>query len=123
MASLTSALHQLRQERDRTRHQADELDRVITLIQGLVGQHHGRTGKAISLGKRFVSAASRKKMAIAQRARWNKARKLSPRTTGSPAAIAPLPKPRLSLASRKKIAAAQKARWAKFRSRQEKQAA
>ena len=123
MASLTSALDELRQERDRARHQVDELDRAITLIQGLVGQHNGRTGKLISLGKRFVSAASRKKMAIAQKARWNKARKLSARSTASPAAVAPSSRRRLSLAARKKIAAAQRARWAKFRSKQEEQAA
>ena len=67
-------------------------------------------------GKGGMSAAGRKRIAEAQKARWakiNAAKSGAPETTTS-TADAPLKKKRtMSPAARKKIAAAQKARWAK----------
>src|ERR1700679_1721760 len=59
--------------------------------------------------KRQLSAAGRKSIAAAQRARWAKIR-------GGKQNIVTMPKRRtMSAASRKKIAAAQRARWARVR--------
>jgi hypothetical protein len=65
-------------------------------------------------GKRIVSAASRRKMAAAQKARWAKVRSgkqpsAKPHSTKRPRVM--------SISARRKIAAAQKARWAKFRAK------
>jgi hypothetical protein len=51
-----------------------------------------------------MSAAGRRRISLAQRARWAKAR-----------GQAPKPKRTISAAGRKRIAAAQRARWAKVR--------
>ena len=51
-----------------------------------------------------MSASARKRMSLAQRARWAKTR-----------GRAPKPKHSMSASARRKIAAAQKARWAKIR--------
>ena len=59
-------------------------------------------------GKRVFSAAARRKMAAAQKARWAKYR-------GGQNGVIKGARV-LSLSARRKIAAAQKARWAKFRS-------
>jgi hypothetical protein len=53
-----------------------------------------------------MSAASRKKIAAAQRARWEKVRGKAKAAT---------PKRKMPAKSRAKIAAAQRARWAKVR--------
>ena len=58
--------------------------------------------------KRIVSAASRRKMALAQKARWAGLRKES-QSVSAPA------KRTMSAAGRKRIAAAQRRRWAKVR--------
>jgi hypothetical protein len=61
---------------------------------------------------RIVSAASRRKMALAQRAHWAKMRKGS-QTTGAAKTTGSAPVKRIMSASvRRKIAAAQRARWA-----------
>jgi hypothetical protein len=93
-------LAELRTERDR-------LDRAISAIEGLDSTGHGsasRTQRAARKGRTF-SAATRARMAAAQRARWAKAK---------PAQSA-RPTRRMSRAARKKIAAAQRARWAKLK--------
>jgi len=53
---------------------------------------------------RHLSAAARRKISLAQKARWAEAK-----------GQAPKPKRRMSAAGRARIAAAQKARWAKVR--------
>jgi hypothetical protein len=64
----------------------------------------------------MISAASRRKMALAQKARWAGVRKQSQSATSAPA------KRTMSASARRKIAVAQKARWAKFRAQQKKAA-
>jgi len=59
--------------------------------------------------KRIISAASRRKMALAQKARWAKAK-----------GRAPKPKRTISAAGRRRIAAAQRARWAKLKAQRGK---
>jgi hypothetical protein len=61
MTDLSAVLAELRQERDK-------LDRAIAALSG-VPETRGRTVKT---GKRKLSAAARKRIADAQRARWAK---------------------------------------------------
>ncbi len=56
------------------------------------------------------SAAVRRKMALAQRARWAKIKQVSAPQPSSP--LTKTPKRAMSAAGRKRIAAAQKKRWA-----------
>jgi hypothetical protein len=56
-----------------------------------------------------LSAPVRKRMSLAQKARWAKAK-----------GHAPKPKRTISAAGRKRIAAAQRARWAKWKAQQKK---
>jgi len=102
MQSVVSQLH-----KERTRLE-DELHRVTAALTAFGRAYmHGSKGMR---RKRIISAAGRKKIAAAQRARWARARghKQVP--------IAPnRGKRSISAAGRKRIAAAARARWAKFR--------
>jgi hypothetical protein len=102
MADLAAVLKELEQERSR-------LDQVIQVIGNLVGN---RTGIRIKPRgrKRTLSGAARRKISLAQKARWAKTRR---------SVLAPVRT--MSRAGRNKIAAAQRARWAKVR--QQKKAA
>jgi phage major head subunit gpT-like protein len=120
MANLTNALQQLRAERRVAQLHVEKLDQAISVIESLNGT--GASRKA-NRPTRIVSAASRRKMAQAQRARWANARKRSQlalgaaKTTGSAHV-----KHTISVAGRRRIAAAQKARWVKARAQQKKAA-
>jgi hypothetical protein len=105
MANLSVALAELRLERDRTQKQLGKLNEAIVVIEGISGSAPARHSK------RNVTAASRKKMALAQRARWARIKAGSTSPTGGKASI-PQRKP-VSIATRRKLAAAQRARWAK----------
>jgi hypothetical protein len=117
MANFTNALQELRAERSRAQLHVEKLDQAISVIESLNGS--GTSGNATQ-PKRIISAASRQKMALAQRARWARAGKeIKPVAvkTSSPGA-----KRTMSASARKKIAAAQKARWARVRAEQKKAA-
>jgi hypothetical protein len=119
MGNLGSALQQLRAERKQTQSHLEKLDQAISVIESLNGS--GSFGKAAQ-PTRIISQASLRKMAQAQRARWQKARQGS-----QPIAIAkttnPAPVKRtMSAAARRKIAAFQRARWAKLKAQQKKAA-
>jgi len=102
-----SILAELRAERDR-------IDRAIAAIEGLNSTGRRRAGRPPRAAhkRRTFSAATRLKMAAAQRARWAKAK---PTQAMKPA------RRRMSRAARKRIAAAQRARWAKVKARQQTQ--
>ena len=61
-------------------------------------------------GHRTLSASARKKISLAQKKRWARARGQGPKP-------APKPQRTISAAGRRRIAAAQRARWAKIRQR------
>jgi hypothetical protein len=106
----------------------EKLDKAIAVIQSLNGmgtpQKVGQPTGTVTAPKRFISRASRLKMAQAQRARWARAKKESQpvlaaaKTTGSAPA-----KRTMSAAARRKIARFQRARWAKLKAGQQKKAA
>ena len=119
MGNLNNALQQLRAERKQAQLQVEKLDQAISVIESLNGP---RMVQQANQPTRIISAASRRKMAQAQKARWAKARQKSQpmaivKTTG-PAPV----KRTMSAAARRKIAAAQRARWAKVKTQQKKAA-
>jgi|SRR6185437_6762950 hypothetical protein len=119
MANLSRALNELRQERSRAEREVERLDNAISVLQGLVGGNHlgspARSGHTARMGRprRRMSAAGRRKIAAAQRARWAKLRaRRSQRATRT-----------FSAAARNRMAAAQRARWAKLKGQKQKPAA
>ncbi len=112
MSNLQNALQELREKRDRAQSEVEKLNQVILGIESLdgIGVSHKTTHAT-----RTVSAASRRKMALAQQARWANVRKKSRPVAGSTPA-----KRTMSASARRKIAAAQRARWAKLKAQQKK---
>jgi len=112
MGNLNNALQELRAERKQAQLQVEKLEQAISVIESLNGSGPVRHTNQPT---RIISAASRRKMARAQKARWAKARKepqpmaLAKTTTPSPV------KRTMSAAARRKIAAFQRARWAKLK--------
>jgi hypothetical protein len=110
MSNFENVLKELRAKRSQTQIEIDKLDQIIIGIESLncTAVSHNAAPKS-----RVISAASRRKMALAQKARWANIRngsKPAIKTTSSST-----PKRTMSAASRRKIAAAQKARWVKIR--------
>jgi len=111
MANLSRALQDLRQERSRAEREVERLDNAISVLQGLVGGNHlgrpARGGRTARMGRprRRMSAAGRRKIAAAQRARWAKLRARSLQRA----------KRTVSAEARNRMAAAQRARWAKLK--------
>jgi hypothetical protein len=68
MANLTGTLHQLRAQRSLAQRQVEKLDEAISAIEGLVG----KSGSSGAPRKRVLSAAGRRRIALAQKARWAK---------------------------------------------------
>jgi len=69
MANLSGTLSQLRDQRRRVQHQVEKLDEAIAAIEGLVGKSGGNSAAP---RKRVLSAAGRRRIAMAQKARWAK---------------------------------------------------
>jgi hypothetical protein len=111
MANLENALRELRSERKQVQLHVEKLDQAISVIESLNGSG---TSPDTSQPKRIISAASRRKMALAQKARWARAGKGS--HPAKQASGSTHKKGRtMSAAARRKIAAAQRARWAKVK--------
>ena len=106
MANVSSIMKQLKKERDRVEKQLSGLNAALKAFANVY------SGTAIN-GKRQISAAGRKRIAAAQRARWAKSRGRAKVAT---------PKRTMSAKSRAKMAAAQRARWAKVRKSRVKKA-
>src|ERR1039457_5347462 len=119
MSNLDNALRELREKRSHAQVEIEKLDQIISGIESLNGT--GAASSKTAQPKRFISLASRRKMARAQKARWASIRKNSQPMLAAKTGSAPA-KRKISAAGRKRIAAAQKARWAKLRA-QEKKAA
>lgn len=129
MGNLNNALQELRAERKQVLMQVEKLDTAISVIESLSGtgtpQKVNQPTGITSAPTRVISAASRRRMAQAQKARWAKIRKASQPAlvsagakTTSPAAV----KHTMSASAKRKIAAFQRARWAKIRAGQKKAA-
>jgi hypothetical protein len=120
MSNLENALKELREKRSEAQIEIEKLDQIISGIESLNG-----TGvlQQPSQPIRIISAASRRKMALAQKARWANVRKQSqPAAAVARAAGATPAKRTMSASARRKIAVAVRARWAKIRAQQKKAA-
>jgi hypothetical protein len=106
LKGLASIVSELRVERtnlvDRLRH----VDAALSVLGKLGG------GSSYTTGRHIVSASARKRMSLAQKARWAKRTNIQAATAR--------PKRTISAAGRKRIAAAQRARWAKVKAQQKK---
>jgi hypothetical protein len=119
-------IQQLQAEQRKTQLEVEKLDKAIAVIEslngaGASGQANQPTGVAPA-PTRIVSAASRRKMALAQRARWARMGKGWQPATLKTMASTSVAKRTMSPAARRKIAAAQRARWAKVRAGQKRAA-
>jgi hypothetical protein len=104
-----SIVKELRAERTNLANQLRQVDAALSALGNLNGGHHAE------MPRRIVSAAARRKMSAAQKARWAN-------HNNAHAAATTRPKRTMSAAARRKIAAFQRARWAKVRAQQKKAA-
>jgi hypothetical protein len=122
MPSLGNALQELRRDRSATQLRLEKLDQIIAGIESLNGTEAAAPSNATK-AKHTLSASARRRISLAQKARWARVRGGSKptlvvaKTTGTVK-----PKRIMSPSARRKIAAAQKARWAAVRARQKKAA-
>jgi hypothetical protein len=102
LTGLASIVSELRAERSNLVTQLKHIDAALSVLGKLDG------GKSYTEPRRTLSAAARRKISLAQKARW--AKRSAPNKV-----VEMQPKRTVSAASRRKIAAAQRARWAKIR--------
>ena len=96
LRGLASIVSELRGERTNLANQLRHVDAALSAL----GKSNG--GSSYTKPRHTMSAAARRKISLAQKARWAKAK-----------GHAPKPKRTISAAGRKRIAAAQRARWAR----------
>jgi len=104
MGHLSGVVQQLKKERERAQKALIRIDAAIAAL-----------GSSGSNGHQSISAAGRRAISLAQKARWAKQK-------SSGLAGKTKPKRKMSVAARKKIASAQKARWAAWKAKQRKAA-
>src|SRR5580692_5589172 len=102
MGNLASALQELRAERKQAQLRVESIEQAISVVESLNGTG---TVRQTSQPTRIISAASRSKMAQAQRARWAKARRESQPIAVAKTTNATPVKRTMSAAARRKIAA------------------
>jgi hypothetical protein len=112
MGNLSGVVGHLKKELERAQQ---EVQRFTAALAAL--------GSSGSSERRTLSASARKRISLAQKARWAKARKGSRPVAGVAKTTGPAPvKHTMSAAARRKISTAQKARWAKVRAGKKKAA-
>jgi hypothetical protein len=103
LTGLASIVSELRVVRTNLANQLKHVDAALSVLGKLNG------GSSYTKPRHTMSASVRKRMSLAQKARWAKTR-----------GRAPKPKRTISAAGRKRIAAAQRRRWAKLKAQQKK---
>jgi hypothetical protein len=107
LKGLSSFVSQLKAKRITLANDLHHIDESLAVL----GKFTAAGAASNGTKPRHMSAAARRRISLAQKARWAKAR-----------GQAPKPKRTLSAAGRKRIAAAQRARWAKVRAANKKAA-
>ena len=80
MLNLIKVVRQLKNERKQAQMKLEQLDAALKVLSGLGSTNRGaRRGRAVAKERRTMSAAARKRIAVAQRARWAKWRAAKPR--------------------------------------------
>ena len=101
MANLSGVVQQLKKAHAKAQAEVDRLGAALAALGSM-------TGRSLARKRRTLSAAARRKISVAQKARWAKVRET--------ARVVPIRAKRtLSAAARRKIAAAQRARWARLK--------
>jgi hypothetical protein len=98
LAGLAGFVSKLKAVRTNLVNELRHVDAALSVL----GKFGG--GRNSTRAKHTMSAAARRKISLAQRARWAKAKDHAPK-----------PKRTMSASARRKIAAAQRARWAKVK--------
>ncbi len=102
LSGLVSIVSELRVERTNLLNQLRHVDAALSVLGKLNG------GSSYTTPRRTLSAAARRKISLAQKARWAK--------QASHGSVAnSKPKRTMSAVARKKIALAQRARWARVK--------
>jgi hypothetical protein len=96
LKGLASFVSELRAERTNLANQLKRVDAALSVLGKL------KSGRSNTKPRHTVSASARKRMSLAQKARWAKAKSRAPKS-----------KRTMSASARRKIAAAQRARWAR----------
>jgi|HubBroStandDraft_3_1064219.scaffolds.fasta_scaffold404904_2 hypothetical protein len=110
MPNLSHIVDQLQNQRKQVQSELGRLDAAISALRGLNTNNAPSTAAVASPAiRRTLSAAGRRAISRAQKARW------ANRTATKPKRI-------MSAASRRKIAIAQKARWAAWKAKHKKAA-
>ena len=107
---MQSVVSHLQKERTRLEDELHRVTAALTAFGKVYMRGSPRPAAVATRKKRTISAAGRKRIAAAQRARWAKIKGQKVARKGQS----------MSPAARKRIAAAQKARWAKWRKAQKK---
>ncbi len=109
LKGLASIVSELRVERTNLVNQLRHVDAALSVLGKL------DSGSSYTKPRRTLSASARKRISLAQKARW--AKKAAKDHAG-----VKKPKRTMSAAARRKIAVAQRARWAKMKAQQKKAA-
>lgn len=73
MANLASVVRQLKVERDQVQRRLEQFDQALQALDGLSGlPRSGNRGLSVVRTRKTISAAARRRIAAAQRARWAK---------------------------------------------------
>ncbi len=107
LKGLESIVSQLREQRTSLVNELRHVDAALAVLGKLEGGRSYTVPRRHS--RRTMSAAARRRISLAQKARWAK------RNSGRAGV-----KRYVSAASRRKMAAAQRARWAKVRAKQKR---
>jgi len=102
LKGLVSIVSELRIERTNLVNQLKHVDAALSVL----GKSNG--GSSYTKPRRTLSASARRKISLAQKARWAKRA-----SSGHPGTTQP--RRTMSAAARRKIAASQRARWAKLK--------
>jgi hypothetical protein len=102
LKGLASIVSELRVERTNLANQLRHVDAALSVL----GKLNGRS--SYTKPRRTLSASARKRISLAQKARWAK-------RAANDQAGKVKPKRTMSASARRKIAAAQRARWAKVK--------
>lgn len=113
--NLSQVVKRLEIERKQVQSNLGRLDAAIDALGALHTKGSNDITGAAPKVRRTMSAAGRRAVRLAQKARWAK------RTAKNPAGSTK-PKRVMSASARRKIAAAQKARWARWKANQKKAA-
>ena len=109
LKGLVSIVSELRGERTNLVTQLKHIDAALSVLGKL------NSGSFYTKPRHTLSASARKKISLAQKARWAKRAALDQSTKVTP-------KRTMSASARRKIAAFQRARWAKVKAQQRKAA-